>query len=176
MNLPNKLTLLRVALIPVFVALMMLEGNLFQLLAAAVFVLASLTDYWDGRYARKHDMITDFGKLMDPMADKLLVMAALVGLVAQGRAPYLACMVILGREFVISSIRLVAASKGVVIAADKLGKYKTASQMAAILLLLVAPVWGSFFLVAGEALLWISVALSVWSCVAYIVHNKGVFQ
>ena len=136
MNLPNKLTLLRMALVPVFVALLMAPGPAFQLAAALVFALASATDWFDGWYARRHHMVTDFGKLMDPMADKLLVMAALVGLLAQGRAPWLAVMVLLGREFIISGIRLVAAAKGEVIAAGLSGKLKTVSQMLGLILLL----------------------------------------
>lgn len=172
MNLPNRLTLLRVALIPVFVLFVMLEGAVWQYLAALVFALASLTDWVDGWYARKHGLITDFGKLMDPMADKLLVMAALVALVAQARVSWLAVMVILGREFVISSIRLVAASRGVVIAADQLGKYKTTAQMAGILLLVL----GGWAALPGEILIWISVALSIWSCVEYIRCNREVFK
>ena len=135
MNLPNKLTLLRMALVPVFVALLMAPGPAFQLAAALVFALASATDWFDGWYARRHHMVTDFGKLMDPMADKLLVMAALVGLLAQGRAPWLAVMVLLGREFIISGIRLVAAAKGEVIAAGLSGKLKTVSQMLGLILL-----------------------------------------
>lgn len=176
MNLPNKLTILRMALVPVFVVFLMLDGVWAQYAAAAVFALASLTDYLDGHYARAHNMVTDFGKLMDPMADKLLVMAALVGLVAQGRAPYVAVMVLLGREFVISGIRLVAASRGVVIAADRLGKYKTVTQMIAILLLILGAGLGGAALIAGEILLWASVALSVASCASYIVKNSEVFK
>lgn len=175
MNLPNKLTIFRVALIPVFVALMMMEGPAFQLAAALVFALASATDWFDGWYARRHHMVTDFGKLMDPMADKLLVMAALIGLLAQGRAPWLAVMVLLGREFVISGIRLVAAAKGEVIAAGLTGKLKTITQMVGLALMLA----GGYFpwmLMPGEILIWISVALSIWSCAEYIAKNKGVFK
>lgn len=175
MNLPNKLTLLRMALVPVFVALLMAPGPAFQLAAALVFALASATDWFDGWYARRHHMVTDFGKLMDPMADKLLVMAALVGLLAQGRAPWLAVMVLLGREFIISGIRLVAAAKGEVIAAGLSGKLKTVSQMLGLILLLAGG-WTPWMAAAGEVLLWLSVVLSVWSCAEYIVKNKGVFK
>ena len=175
MNLPNKLTLLRMALVPVFVALLMAPGPAFQLAAALVFALASATDWFDGWYARRHHMVTDFGKLMDPMADKLLVMAALVGLLAQGRAPWLAVMVLLGREFIISGIRLVAAAKGEVIAAGLSGKLKTVSQMLGLILLLAGG-WTPWMAEAGEVLLWVSVGLCVWSCAEYIVKNKGVFK
>ena len=175
MNLPNRLTILRVALIPAFVALCMIETELTQVLAALTFILASVTDWMDGWYARKYSQETDFGKLMDPMADKLLVMAALIALVAQGRAPWLAAMVILAREFVISGIRLVATAQGRVIAADKLGKYKTALQMLAIPMLILSPLLGAWCAVGGEIALWASVALAVASCVHYIVANREVF-
>lgn len=176
MNLPNRLTILRVLLIPVFVALFMIGEPLTQALAALAFVMASVTDWMDGWYARKHRQETDFGKLMDPMADKLLVMAALVALVAEGRAPWLAAMLILAREFVISGIRLVATAQGRVIAADKLGKYKTALQMLAIPMLILAPLLGKWCLAGGEALLWASVLLSVASCAHYISANREVFH
>ena len=175
MNLPNRLTLLRVLLIPVFIALVMAGSPLMQTLAALAFILASLTDWMDGWYARKHGQETDFGKLMDPMADKLLVMSALVALVAQGRAPWLAAIVILAREFIISGIRLVATAQGRVIAADRLGKYKTALQMVALPMLILGEVLGAWCAEGGEILLWASVLLSVASCAQYIVKNKEVF-
>ncbi|MGJ4848878.1 CDP-diacylglycerol--glycerol-3-phosphate 3-phosphatidyltransferase [Bacillota bacterium Meth-B3] len=177
MNLPNKLTLLRVLMIPAVVGLMMTNVPLCQILAAAVFGLASLTDLYDGYYARKYDMVTDFGKLMDPMADKLLVMAALIGLVAQGRVHWLAAMLLLGREFIVSGVRLVAAAKGKVVAADAVGKWKTVTQMVALILILLGgfpP--ASLFTAIGGRLLWASVALSVWSCVSYVRRNLGVFK
>ncbi len=175
MNLPNRLTILRVGLIPAFVALLSVNTPLMQVLAALSFVIASLTDWMDGWYARRHGQETDFGKLMDPMADKLLVMAALVLLVAQNRAPWLAAVVILAREFVISGIRLVATAQGRVIAADKLGKYKTALQMVAIPMLVLAPVLGLWCAQGGEVLLWGSVVLSIASCASYILQNREVF-
>jgi CDP-diacylglycerol---glycerol-3-phosphate 3-phosphatidyltransferase len=175
MNLPNRLTILRVLLIPVFVALFMINTPLSQVLAALTFIAASVTDWMDGWYARKHKQETDFGKLMDPMADKLLVMAALIALVAEGRAPWLAAMLILAREFVISGIRLVATAQGRVIAADLLGKYKTALQMVAIPMLILSPALGAWCAVGGELLLWVSVLLAIASCVHYIAQNREVF-
>lgn len=175
MNLPNRLTVLRILLIPVFVALLAVMTPAAQVFAALAFVLASLTDWADGWYARRHGQETDFGKLMDPMADKLLVMAALLLLVAQDRAPWLAAMVILAREFVISGIRLVATAQGRVIAADALGKYKTALQMVAIPMLILGSLLGLWCTLGGEILLWASVALSVASCVQYILRNREVF-
>ena len=175
MNLPNKLTILRIALIPVFVIFMMIQAPLYQFLAMVVFGIASLTDLFDGYYARKHDMVTDFGKFMDPIADKLLVMAALVGLVAFGRVHFLAVMILLGREFIVSGMRLVIASKGVVLAADTLGKWKTVAQMIALVLILangfLAWAWVNTI---GQILLWISVVLSVLSCIQYIWNNREV--
>lgn len=176
MNLPNKLTILRMILVPVFVALLMLtESGAMQLLAAAVFAAASLTDWLDGYLARKNGQVTDFGKLMDPMADKLLVMSALVGLVALGRASWLCTMILLAREFFISAVRLVAASRGIVIAAGMVGKAKTVTQMIAILLLLAAPSLPALEL-PGQIALWISAVLSAWSMIEYTVQNKEVFR
>lgn len=130
MNLPNKLTLLRVMMIPLFVYLMLgLPIERGFLPAAIVFALASFTDFLDGYIARRDHLVTDFGKLMDPLADKLLVTAALIGMVALEIAPAVAIIVILSREFIVTSIRLVAAGNGRVIAADRWGKFKTVSQM-----------------------------------------------
>jgi CDP-diacylglycerol--glycerol-3-phosphate 3-phosphatidyltransferase len=175
MNLPNRLTLLRVGLIPLFVALVMQPTGIAQVLAALAFTAASVTDWLDGWYARKHDQQTEFGMLIDPMADKLLVMSALIALIAQGRAPWLAAMLILAREFIISGIRLVATAQGRVIAADKLGKYKTVLQMIALPMLILSPVLGDWCSVAGEIVLWASVALSVVSCIRYAIDNREVF-
>ena len=119
MNLPNKLTILRACMIPVFVVLALQTPYWAQIAAAIVFALASFTDYLDGHIARKHNLVTNFGKFMDPIADKLLVMSAFVVLVGQGRMPSWACIIVLGREFVISGFRLVAADAGRVIAAGR---------------------------------------------------------
>ena len=130
MNLPNKLTVLRVLLIPVCLLCVnwdALPGH--TLLALAVFIIASLTDLLDGRIARARGLITDFGKFMDPLADKLLVVSAIICLMGIGWVPPLVVILIISREFLVTSLRLVAAPKGIVIAADKWGKYKTASQM-----------------------------------------------
>lgn len=183
MNLPNKLTLVRIGMIPVFVALMMIDGPLWQLLAAVVFIAAALTDLMDGYLARKYNMVTDFGKFMDPIADKLLVVAAMILLVEQHRMPGWVAIVFVAREFVISGFRLVAASGGKVLAAGKLGKYKTATQMTAVVLLILcapmegsvhAPLLGAFGLVAANALLYVSLVLAIWSAAEYIRDNRGV--
>ncbi len=144
MNTPNKLTVLRMVLIPVFLVFLLpvWQGFAHQyLLAVIVFAAASLTDLLDGHLARKYNLITDFGKFMDPLADKLLVMSAMVGFVELGWAPALVVIIILAREFLVTSLRLIAAGSGKVLAADKWGKYKTVSQMVWICYLLLAQ-WG----------------------------------
>lgn len=130
MNLPNKLTLARVCLIPFFVLFIELPDMPFHYaIAFLIFAIASLTDLLDGYIARKYNMVTDFGKFMDPLADKVLVTAALVYFVYLGLAPAWLVLTILAREFLVTSLRLIAASKGIVLAADKWGKYKTATSM-----------------------------------------------
>ncbi len=132
MNLPNKLTCLRMALVPFFVAALFSPFPHHWLVAGVLFAIASVTDHLDGRIARKYHMITDFGKFMDPLADKILVLSALVCFVAMGYAEVWAVLVILAREFMVTSIRLVAAGSGKVVAANFWGKFKTISQIAAI--------------------------------------------
>lgn len=187
MNLPNKLTMLRIVLIPVFLLFFYLNwipGN--YLWALFVFLLASFTDLLDGKIARSRGLVTDFGKLMDPLADKLLVMAAMVSLTAEtGLAPGLAVIVILAREFMVTSLRLIAAGKGAVLAADIWGKCKTVSQMVwlsyDLLLLSLRTLPGLSdtaavgLVVAHYALLGIVVALTVISGVNYMVKNRKVF-
>ena len=130
MNLPNRLTMLRIILIPVFLVFVLVETiPLHYLWALAVFLAACFTDMLDGRIARSRGLVTDFGKLMDPLADKLLVMSALVAFIPVAGVPVWVVVLILGREFMVTSLRLIAAGKGVVIAADKWGKIKTISQM-----------------------------------------------
>ena len=177
MTLPNILTCIRVLLIPVFMALAYQEGDGFQTAALAVYVIACLTDYVDGKLARKNNQVTNFGKFMDPVADKLLVMAALVVLVDSGRMPSWVCIVMLAREFIISGFRLVAAGGGKVIAAGMLGKLKTVFQMSSTvaLMLLVpvagAPLLGHFGVVLANVLMYIAVALTIVSGAEYIIKN-----
>ncbi len=172
MNLPNKLTVLRMVLIVPFVAVMMLNRPWAGYWATALFLLASVTDFLDGHIARSRGLVTDFGKLMDPIADKLLVMSALIGLTAQGRANAVCVIILLGREFVISGIRLVAAGKGTLIAADWSGKVKTVTQMIAVSLLLLR--LGGAWDRCGTVLLWASAAISIWSLALYVLRNKEV--
>ena len=171
MNPANKTTMLRILLVPVFVACFYMKGNFAHFIACIIFIFASLTDLWDGWYARKHNMVTDFGKLMDPMADKMLVLAALMVIMDMKRIEAWVVLIIIGREFLISAFRLVAATKGVVIQAGWSGKVKTIVQdVGAVVILLNA----SYFVLAGRIILYLSAALSVWSCAEYILKNKHV--
>ena len=139
MNLPNKLTVLRVILIPFFVAAVLFDegdSQIFRYLAASIFIVASLTDMLDGKIARKYNLVTNFGKFMDPLADKLLVCAALICLVELEQLPAWMVIVIVSREFIISGFRLVASDNGVVIAASYWGKFKTTFQMVMICLMI----------------------------------------
>lgn len=174
MNLPNKLTVLRVILIPFFVVLLLLDGGQNQMLryvSAAVFIVASLTDMLDGKIARKYDLVTNFGKFMDPLADKLLVCSALVCLVELGQFPAWMCIVIVSREFIISGFRLVAVEQGVVIAASYWGKFKTTFQMIAIVLMIVNIQALSF---VTMLFVWIALILTIISLVDYIAKNHKV--
>ena len=169
MNLPNKLTIFRVILVIPFVALML---NGYDLWAVAVFIIASLTDLLDGKIARKYNLITDFGKFMDPLADKLLVCAAMICLVEMGRLPAWMVIVIISREFIISGFRLVASDNGVVIAASYWGKFKTTFQMLMIIVLILN--LGGVFDMIGLVLTWIALILTVVSLIDYLVKNKQV--
>ena len=136
MNLPNKITLLRVLLVPVFMFVLFSNISYSHYIAGAIFIIASLTDTLDGYIARKHKLVTNFGKFVDPLADKILVSAALISLVDLGRIPGWVVVVIIAREFTITGFRILAASEGVTIAASSLGKIKTITQLVAIVALL----------------------------------------
>ena len=176
MNLPNKLTILRVLMIPFFVLFMLwdITGTADKWIAAAIFIVASLTDMLDGKIARKYNLVTNFGKFMDPLADKLLVSAAIICLVEMGRLPAWMVIVIISREFIISGFRLIASDNGVVIAASYWGKFKTVFQMAMIIVLIFD--FGGFFGIIEMVLIWISLILTVVSLVDYIVKNVGVLK
>ena len=174
MNLPNKLTLLRVLMIPFFVVFMLWEGGQNQTLryvSAAIFIVASLTDMLDGKIARKYGLVTNFGKFMDPLADKLLVCSALICLIELGQLPAWMVIVIISREFIISGFRLIASDNGVVIAASYWGKFKTTFQMIAVILLI-------FNLEAlrllADICVWVALALTVISLADYIWKNRGI--
>lgn len=174
MNLPNKLTVLRVLLVPVFVLFTLVEivPGYDKYLAVAIFIVASLTDFFDGMIARKYNLVTNFGKFMDPLADKLLVCAALICLVSIGQLSAWMTIVIISREFIISGFRLVASDNGVVIAASYWGKFKTTFQMLMIIVLLLD--FGGIFDLIGQILTWIALILTVVSLVDYLVKNKHV--
>ena len=177
MNLPNKLSMLRICMIPVFVIFALMEAQWAQLAALAIFVIATLTDQLDGKIARARGLVTNFGKFIDPIADKLLVMSAMLVLVGQGRMPSWVCIIMLGREFAISGFRLVAADSGKVIAAGWLGKVKTVTQMTAVILLLLlvpvtgAPLLGQTGVVLANIAMYVSAFMTLWSGVDYIVKN-----
>ena len=174
MNLPNKLTVLRVIMIPFFVAFLLYDitGAADKWIALAIFCVASFTDFLDGYLARKNNLVTNFGKFMDPLADKLLVCSALICLVAMGKLNVLVVLIIIAREFIISGFRLVASDNGIVIAASYWGKFKTVSQMAMVIVLIMD--LGGVMTVIGNVLVWISLALTVISLVDYIMKNKQV--
>lgn len=176
MNLPNKLTILRVLMIPFFVLFMLtnITGAADKWIAVAIFIVASLTDFLDGYIARKYNLVSNFGKFMDPLADKLLVSAAMICLVEMGRLPAWIVIVIISREFIISGFRLIASDNGVVIAASYWGKFKTVFQMAMIIVLICN--LGGVFGVVETILIWVSLILTIVSLVDYIVKNAGVLK
>jgi len=174
MNLPNKITLFRVVMIPVFLVLLLVPGISYgNYLAAAVFIIACLSDALDGYLARKNNLVTNFGKFMDPLADKLLVCSALICFVELSYMPAWIVVVIIAREFIISGFRLIASDNGVVIAASYWGKFKTASQMIACILLIVQlPFdWAD---VLEQIFIYLALALTVISLCEYIWKNRNV--
>ncbi len=174
MNLPNKLTVLRVLMIPFFVAFLLYDivGGADKWIALAIFCVASLTDLLDGKIARKYNLVTNFGKFMDPLADKLLVCTALICLTTMGRLNVIVTLIIIAREFIISGFRLVASDNGIVIAASYWGKFKTTSQM--ILIILLIADFGGIFRDVEAVFVWIALLLTVISLVDYIAKNKQV--
>ncbi len=181
MNLPNKLTVTRALMIPAIVVLMMVGGRACGLIAVVLFALASFTDYLDGHIARSRGLVTDFGKFMDPIADKLLVTAVMIMMVENGLMAGWMLVIFVAREFIVSGLRLVAAGKGIVLAAGKLGKIKTATQMAALIATLTF-----FYIMGGAPLFWMRIlsgiliymalVFSVWSGADYLVRNRHVIE
>jgi len=169
MNLPNKLTILRMIMIVPFVILLL--GGINDWIALAIFIIASLTDLIDGKIARKYNLVTNFGKFMDPLADKLLVCSALIGLIALGRIPAWVVIIIIAREFIIQGFRTVAADNNVVIAASYWGKFKTTFQMIMVCLMIAnIPQLQN----VTDITMWISLVLTVVSLVDYLWKNKSV--
>ncbi|MCD7757250.1 MAG: CDP-diacylglycerol--glycerol-3-phosphate 3-phosphatidyltransferase [Clostridiales bacterium] len=171
MNTANKITMVRVVLIPVFLVVLYLDFPYHIWVGLAVFLIASLSDFLDGYIARSRNMITDFGKFMDPIADKMLVTAAMCMFVAWGRMEAWMLLVVLAREFAVSAMRLVAASNGKVIAAAWSGKVKTASTMVCIILMLAVSIP-----VLDTICCWVIVVTTVYSGVEYFVKNKDVIN
>ena len=177
MNTPNKLTIARVVMIPFFVAFLMYDivGDAGKWVALVIFIAASLTDTLDGYLARKYHLVTNFGKFMDPLADKLLVCSALICFTSTGQLAAWITIIIIAREFVISGFRLVASDKGVVIAASYWGKFKTNFQMFAIILL-IADFGGPVAFVIEQILVYIALILTIVSLVDYLAKNIDVLK
>ena len=173
MNLPNKLTVVRMVLVPFFVASLLLSGSneTLKWVALVLFVVASLTDFLDGYIARKYNLITNFGKFMDPLADKILTISGMICLIELGRIPSWIVVIIVAREFIISGFRLIAAENGVVIAANYWGKFKTTFQMIMIILMIVNI---PQLQILTNLTMWIALALTIISLVTYISANKQV--
>lgn len=177
MNLPNKLTLFRVILIPFFVFFLLapyFEGY-GNYIAVAIFIVASITDFLDGKIARKYNLVTNFGKFMDPLADKLLVCSALICLIQLESIPAWVVIIIIAREFIISGFRLIASDNGVVIAASYWGKFKTTFQMLTVIVLILN-IPNKVFIILGTVLIYVSLALTVISLIDYIAKNKDVLK
>ena len=175
MNTPNKLTLLRVILIPFFVICMLaVSAGWGKWVALAIFVIASLTDTLDGYLARRDNLVTNFGKFMDPLADKLLVCSAMICLVDLERIPSWVVIIIIGREFVISGFRLIASDNGIVIAANYWGKIKTVCQM--VMIIVVIADLGGVFGIVEQVLIYLSLLLTVISLATYLWDNRKVLS
>ena len=179
MNLPNKLTVIRILLIPFFLICFEVNFAGHALTALVIFVIASVTDFLDGYIARRDHLITDFGKFMDPLADKLLTASAFVCLTSIGFIPAWVVVIILAREFAITGLRLVAASDGIVLAAGIWGKFKTVSQMIAIILLLlylIPQLRFNWLWILGQVAVYVCTALTLWSGLDYFLINKDIFK
>lgn len=183
MNLPNKITVFRVLLIPVFVVLLMIDSiPYYNFLALTVFVIACITDFLDGYIARKYKLVTNFGKFMDPLADKVLVCTAMILLIELDMIPAVIVAIIMAREFIISGFRLVASDNGVVIAASYIAKFKTTAQMLMCIFLLFTvdkSYDGPFFRfidILGQIFMWIALVLTIASLVDYIYKNRQVLK
>ena len=177
MNLANKITLARIILVPVFLAILSIKIKYGHFLAAGVFILAASTDGLDGYFARKRNQVTKLGKFMDPLADKLLVSAALLSLVELGRISAWIAFVIIGREFAVTGLRAIAAADGVVISASKLGKLKTVTQIVAIAILMLDNFPFTFLnLPVDQIAVWLAVIITIVSGVDYFYKNRSIIK
>ena len=176
MNLPNKLTILRALMVPVYVFFMLFPAEnelLFRWIACAVFCIASFTDFLDGYIARKRNLVTNFGKFMDPLADKLLVCAAIICMIPLSYLPAWYVIILISREFIISGFRLIAVEQNVVIAASYFGKFKTVSQMVMIILLILQiPALN----LVTTVFVYLSLALTIVSLIDYLYKNRSVLE
>ena len=176
MNLPNKLTLFRVILIPFFVLFMLVDITAYdKWIALSIFIVASLTDLLDGKIARKYNLVTNFGKFMDPLADKLRVCSALICFVDLGYVNAVIIIIIIAREFIISGFRLVASDNGLVLAASYWGKLKTTAQMI-MCILLILHLDFAWYSILEQVFIWLALILTVVSLVDYIVKNRSVLK
>ena len=177
MNLPNKLTILRTLMIPVFLFFLLTDcaGDYSKWIAVVVFILASLTDFLDGHIARKYNLVTNFGKFMDPLADKLLVCSAMIALVGMHRLSSIVAIIIIAREFIISGFRLIASDNGIVIAASYWGKFKTTFQMLMVIVLILN-FDNCYFQLLGTVLTYIALVLTVVSLIDYLWKNRAVLK
>ena len=176
MNTPNKLTVARMIIVPFLVVFLLTGwgGDTNRYISLALFVVASVTDWFDGYLARKNNLVTNFGKFMDPLADKLLVCSAMICMIELNRLPAWFVIIIIGREFIISGFRLIAAENGIVLAANYWGKFKTASQMIMIILLILH--FDGIFVTLEQLFIWLSLALTIISLITYIWQNKSVLS
>ena len=176
MNTPNKLTIARMIIVPFLVIFLLTGwgGEANRYISLTLFVVASVTDWFDGYLARKNNLVTNFGKLMDPLADKLLVCSAMICMIDLKRLSAWFVIIIIAREFIISGFRLIAAENGIVIAANYWGKFKTASQMIMIILLILH--FDGIFVILEQIFIWLSLALTIISLITYIWQNRTVLS
>ena len=176
MNTPNKLTIARMIIVPFLVIFLLTGwgGEANRYISLTLFVVASVTDWFDGYLARKNNLVTNFGKFMDPLADKLLVCSAMICMIDLKRLPAWFVIIIIAREFIISGFRLIAAENGIVIAANYWGKFKTASQTIMIILLILH--FDGIFVILEQIFIWLSLALTIISLITYIWQNRTVLS
>ena len=176
MNTPNKLTVARMIMVPFFVLFILTGwgGEANRYICLVIFAAASITDWFDGKLARKYNLVTNFGKFMDPLADKLLVCSAMICMIDLKRLSAWFVIIIIAREFIISGFRLIAAENGIVIAANYWGKFKTASQMIMIILLILH--FDGIFVILEQIFIWLSLALTIISLITYIWQNRTVLS
>jgi CDP-diacylglycerol--glycerol-3-phosphate 3-phosphatidyltransferase len=174
---PNSLTLFRVVAVPLLILLMLFDNRICGIIAALIFSAAAITDYFDGYVARRYGLVSNLGKVLDPLADKLLISSAFIMLISLGRVPAWAVCIILGRELAVTGLRNVIAAHGQDVSASMLGKYKTGFQIAAVIPLLIHfKYFGLDFQAIGTVLFWIAVAITVWSGADYFIRfQKYIF-